>query len=283
MHSPLIETVKDLRTRLTADLDALVASVLRDDKTVLRNLVALRERGEQIISAWSGEGTDRRRPGESSYEGVERRDPWVVVFGDINDFKAFNSKHGHDRADFAIVEAGRQLQLIAEDCKGEAFRRSGDEFIILLPCSQVEALRVRLREIFAACSVAFDECSDVFGMSFGYCVVEQSLTFEDLLKRAEIACEFAKRSGAGALVAWTLESEAQLPQASRRRCSTCKTVVSLLIPPEFGCDAESLPCPVCTAGGSRVAQASVGIDISQAALATDVNETEPVTRTQQPV
>lgn len=273
MSSPLFETVKGLRARLVADLDALVASVLSDDKTILRNLVALRERGEQIVSAWSGEGIDRRCSSEAIYEGNERRAPWVVVFGDINDFKSFNSKHGHDRADFAIVEAGRQLKRIAEACEGEAFRRSGDEFIILLPCPQIENLGAQLRATFTECSVSFEDASDVFGMSFGYCVVEPALTFEELLKRAEVACESAKRSGAGILTAWTPESAAQLPQASRKRCPTCKTVVSLLIPPEFGCDTDKLPCPVCTADVGR-SRMPADIGISQATIAAVVSEVE---------
>lgn len=246
MRPSLVVAVTDLRSRLVSDLDALIDTALRDDKTELRNQFALRLKGEEIIT-WSEALYDEpeRRQADVAHNGFERRGPFAVVFGDINDFKAFNSRHGHDRADFAIVEAGRQLKQIADSCKGEAFRRSGDEFVLLLPEAHLLDLGQHLLEVFTRCQVEIEESLDHFGMSFGFSVVEKTSTFEDLLKRAEVACEAAKRSGAGSLVGWTAELEAQLPRAYRRRCADCKSVISLLIPPGVSGDSPNYPCPVC--------------------------------------
>lgn len=242
MHSSLIVEVTDLRDRLVAELDALVESALRDDKTVLRNQSALRQRGEKIIVTWSGEGVDRRQ-GDEAYEGPERRGPYVVVFGDINEFKAFNTKHGHERADFAIREAGNQLKRIAEACEGEAFRRSGDEFVLLLPQTQVERLRGELDACFSDCQVYIEDEPDVFRMSFGFCVVEKNVTFADLLTRAETACEVAKRAGGGKLVDWTPELDVQRPRTLRTKCASCATTMTLSIPADVL--GETFSCPVC--------------------------------------
>lgn len=250
MVSPLITEMTGLRAQLVSGLDALIAKALSDDKTILRNQFALRMLGEDVI-AWSAslyDGADRRTNRVEAYEGLERRGPYAVVFGDINDFKAFNTRYSHEKADFAIIEAGRHLKRIADVCRGEAFRRSGDEFVILLPKSQIDQLRHLLRETFSACSVKFEDESAEFAMSFGFCDAEPNATFSEFLNRAETACEFAKRAGGGTLVGWTVDQEAQRPKSLRERCANCNTVVALLIPPELHGDAVTYKCPVCTEG-----------------------------------
>ena len=127
------------------------ASSMRDVPSTLRssssstprcatNQPALRRYGQQLV----------RGAGLADAESDQPIDG-VVFYGDVNDFKAFNTRHGHDLADLALNAVGVQLLEIARACSGRAFRRSGDEFVLLVPAAAfdhaVEELGSRMGEL----------------------------------------------------------------------------------------------------------------------------------------
>lgn len=84
-----------------------------DDKTPLQNALALSEAKETFAS------TEDK--------------PNIVVFADANRFKSINTVYGQAGGDAAINQIGILIQeLCVQNCEAQAFRQSGDEFVILL-------------------------------------------------------------------------------------------------------------------------------------------------------
>lgn len=107
-------------SQLKLAVDALGQAALQDDKTPLRNAQAL-----SLASSSVGTGNDN---------------PDVVIFGDLNHFHNFNKQYGVELGDAAIALVGHLIaEIFVADCKAQAFRRSGDEFVILLSRSMLDS------------------------------------------------------------------------------------------------------------------------------------------------
>ena len=168
-------------------LEKLVAEVrsasLTDDKTRLGSVLALRQEARLIN------------------EGVSKFD--LVIFGDLNDFKHLNDSYGHDAGDVAINKVGEVIhKLIVEDLRGKAFRQSGDEFVILLNESKLaDFLSVAVS--FSTIRFSYNRKSLETSISLGYVLNDKKASFEELLGRAEIACQLAKTKGQDVCIEWT--------------------------------------------------------------------------------
>jgi diguanylate cyclase (GGDEF)-like protein len=197
-----------------------------DDKTPLRNALALRE--------------------ESSLVGAGGDNPDVVVLGDLNDFKRLNDEFGHDAGDAAIYEVGKLIQeRLAAKCKAHAFRRSGDEFVILLSRRFLEDFKAEAGS-FASCSFQFNELTIKTAMSFGYAVRQGEASFTELFAKAEIACQVAKSKGDGACVGWSEEIERDRTDRLRARCAKCGAVIWCDVPQQVvPKNKKLLFCPCC--------------------------------------
>lgn len=165
-----------------ADLQIAVKGVIQtalsDDETPLQSALALR----QALEAVAGNT-------ESSFD--------IVIFGDLNRFKGLNYRFGHVAGDFAIQYVGTLIQnLLVEQCEAQAFRQSGDEFVILLNRQFLDRFQ-KLTAEFGECKFEFEGQQIKTAMSFGYAARETETDFEVLLARAEIACQEAKRLGDG--------------------------------------------------------------------------------------
>jgi diguanylate cyclase (GGDEF)-like protein len=201
-------------------------AALSDDKTSLGNAFALSQ--------------------FTSLVGAGGENPDVVVFGDLNRFKGLNDQFGHIVGDAAIGHVGDLiLKLIVEGCQANAFRRSGDEFVILLSSSQIEKFK-SVATSFASCSFEFNGETRRTAMSFGYAISEGKVSYDDLLARAETACQIAKSQGDGVCVEWTEEIERQAVDSLRDRCAHCNTTITCKVPrqaaPKGG---KMLCCPCC--------------------------------------
>src|SRR5215211_1126531 len=108
-----ISALESVKEALESAVKEVVAAALSDDKTPLPNALALRAAASRV-----GTGGDN---------------PDVVIFGDLNRFKGLNDQFGHIVGDAAIRFVGVLIaSLVVKECKAQAFRSSGDEFVILL-------------------------------------------------------------------------------------------------------------------------------------------------------
>lgn len=191
-------------------LDNVEQAARSDDKTPLQNALALSEAKEVF--------------------GASEDSPNLIIFADINDLKFVNGKYGSANGDAAISEVGILIQeIFVKKYKAQAFRQSGDEFIILL---HEKFIREFKREIkaFESCRVQSAEVNFSVGVSFGYAVSDGTFDFEKIRARAETACKEAKKQGGGICVEWTEEIERTPIQSLRKNCPSCGAVTSCYVP-----------------------------------------------------
>ena len=77
-------------------------------------------------------GLDNRRAFEAHLEATEAaQEDFVVVFIDLNGFKALNDKHGHVLGDSFLRGYGVWLSRVTHEC-AHVYRLGGDEFVVLM-------------------------------------------------------------------------------------------------------------------------------------------------------
>jgi diguanylate cyclase (GGDEF)-like protein len=213
-------------TALQLAVDEVIRAALSDDKTPLSNAVALMK-----VTSLVGTGGDN---------------PDVVIFGDLNRFKGLNDHFGHVAGDEAINQIGKLIkELLVEECQALAFRRSGDEFVILLSSRYLDRFKAKMPS-FASCSFPFEGETLKTAMSFGYAVSQGEIGFDDLLARAETACQVAKSQGDGVCVEWSEEVELQAVENLRDRCTSCGTIIRCNVPRRVAPEnMKLLYCPCC--------------------------------------
>lgn len=206
---------------ITGTVNSLQEAARADDKTPLLNGLALSAAGTRV----------------GSKDG-----PDIIVFGDLNRFKAINDAHGHAVGDAAINQVGQMVHtMLVLGCQGEGYRRSGDEFVVLLQRQSLENFQ-KTAQSFAHCAFHVNGQAHSVSMSFGYAVADGSADWYELVKRAEDACQVAKNTGDGHYIEWTAELQKNIPASRRFRCS-CGV--------RFSCElkADALPplvaCPCC--------------------------------------
>lgn len=212
--------LEDALDRLDQSVRALTEAAHADDKTPLLNALAFRKHAPDALA------------------NVEY--PMVLVFGDINQFKAVNEQYGHIAGDAAINCVGKLLHEIAVECDARAYRQSGDEFVLLLPEVRVDAFRTAARDKLAAASVTYLKQTFDVGISFGYVHADDG-ELHDLLKKAEEACSIAKGTS-GSVVKWTVDIFNALPMKIRYRCAGCGTKFDCWIPKR---KQSEFYCPGC--------------------------------------
>ena len=195
-------------------LEKLVAEVksasLTDDKTRLGSALALRQEARLIN------------------EGASKFD--VIIFGDLNDFKHLNDLHGHDAGDVAINKVGEVIhKLIVAELRGKAFRQSGDEFVILLEQDQIANL-LTVADSFRSIGFSYNRKRLETAMSIGYVRNDGKASFEDLLGRAEKACQLAKAKGEGVCMDWTEDMKHNPLVRISGRCRKCGARISCNVP-----------------------------------------------------
>ena len=175
-----------------------------DDKTPLQNALALNEAKEAFATT--------------------AESPRIVIFADINRLKAINTEYGYAAGDATISQVGLLIQEhFVEKMEGQAFRPSGDEFVILLQNQFLGEFKL-LVPLFADCEVPLDDKRFSIGVSFGFAFSSEEIEFEIIKSRAEIACKKAKIKGAGICLEWAEEMEQTALENMRDTCSKCGTI-----------------------------------------------------------
>lgn len=95
----------------------------RDDLTGLLNRRALFERAASML-----------------YDDGRVRTPLVVLFADLDGFKAVNDTHGHHMGDRVLADVGGLIGRFVRD-EDVAARYGGDEFVLVLPNANLDAGR----------------------------------------------------------------------------------------------------------------------------------------------
>ena len=195
-----------------------------DDKTSLNSALALHQ-----------EGRLNNAGGSESY---------VVVFGDLNDFKHINDDYSHEAGDVALRAVGEIIRkIVVEDLAGKAFRRSGDEFVILL---KPESLESFLSDAASFSNIPFSHNNSelITGMSLGYAIGDGKASFDQLMQRADAACQIAKRPGTDSCVIWTEDIDINPLVRIGGWCQRCMAKISCTLP-KHNAPTTPTSCPCC--------------------------------------
>ncbi len=129
--------------------------------------------------------------------------PASVLYGDLDHFKLVNDEHGHACGDQLLKDVARALQAGVRPYD-RVSRFGGDEFVLLLPETQVQLgveIAERLRRAVAAIDLACENHAATGhpAISFGLAELRGSESWEDLVNRADQALYKAKKSGRNAV------------------------------------------------------------------------------------
>ena len=125
--------------------------------------------------------------------------PIGIIMLDVDHFKQFNDKFGHDAGDTVLREVGKFLQKHTRQ-SDIACRYGGEEFILILPEASIDALKQRAQQLrLGIKALNVRHCEQLLGnitISLGIaCFPEQGLTEEALIKAADTALYRAKAEG----------------------------------------------------------------------------------------
>lgn len=136
----------------------------------------------------------------SQYVKQHRKRPMALAMMDVDNFKFFNDRYGHDIGDQVLKDLARQMQ----SCLGEKaiFGRSGgDEFIALIPVTDGKEARERLLSfINSSHELVLDGRCFRYTTSLGYVMYpDQTVEREDMYRYADMALYAAKLRGGNGL------------------------------------------------------------------------------------
>ena len=189
-----VETHEDITVRQQAE-ESIAFMARHDALTRLPNRVLFRERMEQAI-VMAGRGTE-----------------FAVICFDLDNFKQVNDTLGHPIGDGLLVAVSNRLRSCIREIDTLA-RLGGDEFaIIQLGVQQpedAEALASRITEAFGQ-PFDVDDHQVVAGASIGVTVAPgDSVSYETLMRDADIALYLAKTEGRGTVRFFEPEMDARI-------------------------------------------------------------------------
>ncbi len=115
-----------------------------------------------------------------------------ILFFDIDSFKLFNDRYGHQRGDEVLQKTGGIVKKSIRDYVDSAYRYGGEEFVVILPevmAKQAKEIGERIRTAFKA--IKFDHLS----ISVGVVEYQQGWDSPALMRHADSAMYKAKGLG----------------------------------------------------------------------------------------
>jgi diguanylate cyclase (GGDEF)-like protein len=133
--------------------------------------------------------------------------PLTVLFIDVDYFKSYNDDHGHRAGDDCLSEVGKAVGQSLQRPADLAARYGGDEFVVLLPDTDMDgALDVAWRVLAAIGALDITNGASPFGRVTSSIGVAQLMpgpnhTSQELLERADRALYAAKQAGRNGVMA----------------------------------------------------------------------------------
>ena len=119
----------------------------------------------------------------------------VLLFMDLDRFKAVNDRYGHAAGDELLVAVSQRMARLVREPNDLLVRLGGDEFVVLLADSSIEQAQ-QLSERIERCllqSFALSVCNVSIGVSIGYCIYRPDISADEMLTNADNAMYDIKR------------------------------------------------------------------------------------------
>ena len=146
-------------------------------------------------------------------------EPFVLVMSDIDNFKSFNDRHGHDCGDFALVSVANLLRKCLRK-RDHVARWGGEEFLLLLPGTDLDegaAVAERVRATIEAASLLYEGSGLSITMTFGVAVCDRPQSVEDCVRAADRALYVAKREARNCVILAGHEAAPEQPSVLHAR------------------------------------------------------------------
>jgi len=134
------------------------------------------------------------------YRAMRDKHALSLIIADIDNFKLCNDNHGHEVGDLVLKSVAALLERHIRRGADLAARIGGDEFVIILPDTDLngavavsESIRVGMRKLADSDHKELPEITMSFGVS--NLVPDGSLNARLLFSRADAAVYNAKRNG----------------------------------------------------------------------------------------
>lgn len=131
-------------------------------------------------------------------EADRLNEPISCMMLDVDHFKQFNDKFGHDAGDAVLRNVGSTLRRLTRE-QGLAFRYGGEEFLLLIPEVGPDQASSRAEEIRTAMSaIRVEHRGEELGpitVSIGVASAPDQCTTQNLVRTADAALLRAKSSG----------------------------------------------------------------------------------------
>ncbi|WP_341326521.1 EAL domain-containing protein [Methylotuvimicrobium sp. KM2] len=168
-------------TEILAQRDMITYQATHDPLTDLINRTEFDRRLKRIINTAKTKGSTH-----------------VLCYLDLDNFKIVNDTCSHTAGDELLRQISRQLSTLIRN-RDSLARLGGDEFAILMEhCTleQAQATAERIRQHIERYQFRWDDKSFRIGVSIGMVTIHaENGGFDELLKRADIACYIAKQDG----------------------------------------------------------------------------------------
>lgn len=138
-----------------------------------------------------------------------RRGPGVLLVADLDDFKLVNDTQGHAAGDNALRSVAHFLSGLFPEAHSIC-RVRGDEFCVILRDGDevaAQAAGERFTDAMHKHPIILDARGGAITLSAGIAMIEPSITFEELIARADSALYAAKAAGKGRFCLYKDNSE----------------------------------------------------------------------------
>ena len=148
-----------------------------------------------------------RRGFETTYNAIfkthkRHKQPFALLFLDIDHFKHINDTYGHDIGDAVLEELAKILKQTLRDSDIIA-RWGGEEFVVLLNDTNADAAKKVAQKLKEKIEEHTHATLPSFTVSIGVANGEASKSFEQLLKEADEALYRAKKEGRNRIVIYS--------------------------------------------------------------------------------
>lgn len=133
-----------------------------------------------------------------------KRKPFTLLLGDIDGFKGFNDKYGHECGDFVLVSTVQIMKSLVRKVDSVA-RWGGEEFLLLLPDTGLEGGRTiaeKIRQTIADHTLTYNQTPLAVTMTLGVSTYAYSCSqdIDDCIRSVDLVMYEGKKKGKNCVV-----------------------------------------------------------------------------------
>ena len=125
--------------------------------------------------------------------------PFALMILDLDHFKTMNDTHGHAYGDRVLIAVAQTIQSLVSDV-GTVARWGGEEFVVLLENTSVEAARNLAETMRAQIVTLHDQDNTTLTASIGVTSVDTTDDLDTLIQRADTYLYQAKAKGRNCVI-----------------------------------------------------------------------------------